>query len=141
MERVLKTFEGQVQFVYYPFSLNPRSQVATQAALCAGEQGKFWAFHHMLYERQAQWSHLSEPLERLGELAKDLGVDPAALKSCVQSGRMQPLVEADKAYGRSLQVRSTPTVFVNTARLSEVTEGDLVRTVRQELARARRTAP
>ncbi len=48
----MQRFEGQVQLVFYPFALNPTSEVATQAAWCAGEQGKFWEFHHMLYRRQ-----------------------------------------------------------------------------------------
>jgi len=48
----MQRFEGQVQLVLYPFALNPTSEVATQAAWCAGEQGKFWEFHHMLYRRQ-----------------------------------------------------------------------------------------
>ena len=34
MERALGRFEGEVQQVYYPFVLNPTSEVATQAA-CA----------------------------------------------------------------------------------------------------------
>ena len=38
MERVLARFEGDVQLVLYPFTLNPTSEAATQAALCAGEQ-------------------------------------------------------------------------------------------------------
>ena len=37
----MQRFEGQVQVVLYPFALNPTSEVATQAAWCAGEQGKF----------------------------------------------------------------------------------------------------
>ena len=35
MERVLARFEGDVQLVLYPFTLNAASEVATQAALCA----------------------------------------------------------------------------------------------------------
>jgi protein-disulfide isomerase len=139
LERALARFEGEVQLVLYPFVLNPTSEVATQAALCAGEQGKFWEFQRMLYARQAQWHRLSHPLSRLLEFAKDLGVDTAALKSCVNSGRMLKLIEADKAYGRSLQVRSTPTLFINNHRMvGEQSEADLVRTIRLELARARR---
>ena len=61
----MQRFEGQVQLVLYPFALNPTSEVATQAAWCAGEQGKFWEFHHMLYRRQELWNRLAAPLERL----------------------------------------------------------------------------
>jgi protein-disulfide isomerase len=141
LERALKRFEGQVQLVlYYPFALNPASEAATQAALCAGEQGKFWEFHHLVYLRQAEWSHANDPLVRLQDMAKNLQVDPVALKSCVQSRRMLPLIEADRTYARSLEIRSTPTLFINEKRIvGAESEGDLVRTIRQELERVRRS--
>jgi protein-disulfide isomerase len=138
LERALERFEGEVQQVLYPFVLSPTSEVATHAALCAGEQGKFWDFHRMLYARQAQWNRLSNPLNRLLEFAADLDVDTADLRSCVKSGRMQKLIDADKTYGRSLQVHSTPTLFINNRRIVGAhPEADLVRTIRQELARVR----
>ncbi len=133
----MQRFEGQVQLVFYPFALNPTSEVATQAAWCAGEQGKFWEFHHMLYRRQELWNRLAAPLERLSDFAKDLNLDTAALKSCVESGRMQDRMQADKAYGQQLQVSSTPTMFINDYRIvGTQSEGELVRLIRQELNRA-----
>jgi protein-disulfide isomerase len=120
--------------------LNPTSEVATQAAWCAGEQDKFWEFHHMLYRRQELWNRLAAPLERLSDFAKDLNLDTAALRSCVESGRMQDRMQADKAYGQQLQVSSTPTIFINDYRLVGMPpegEGALVRLIRQELNRVR----
>jgi protein-disulfide isomerase len=141
LEGALKRFEGDVQLVLYPFVLNSRSEVATQAALCAGEQGKFWEFHRMLYRRQAQWNRLTNPLNQLLEFTNGMELDNAALQSCVQSGRMLKLIRADQDYGRSLQVNSTPTLFVNNQRMvGAQSETELVRTIRQELARARRTS-
>ena len=135
----MQRFEGQVQLVLYPFVLNPTSEVATQAAFCAGEQGKFWEFHQMLYRRQQLWYRLPAPLERLSEFATDLNLDTTALKSCVESGRMQGLIKADKTYGQQLQVTSTPTVFINGYRVvGGQSEGELVRLIRQELDRVQR---
>ena len=134
----MQRFEGQVQLVLYPFALNPTSEVATQAAWCAGEQGKFWEFHHMLYRRQELWSRLTAPLERLIDFAKDVNLDTAALRSCVESGRMQGRMQADKAYGQQLQVSSTPTMFINDYHIvGTQSEGELVRLIRQELNRVR----
>ena len=137
----MQRFEGQVQLVLYPFALNPTSEVATQAAWCAGEQGQFWEFHHMLYRRQELWHRLAAPLERLSDFAKDLNLDTAALKSCVESGRMQGRMQADKAYGQQLQVSSTPTLFINDNPDNRVvgtrSEGELVRLIREELNRVR----
>jgi len=135
----MQQFEGKVQLVLYPIAFRPPGEIATQAALCAGEQGKFWEFHDMLFRRQALWSHLTAPLERLSDFAKDLDINTTALKSCVESGRMQSLVKADIAYGEQLQVNSTPTLFINAQRLvGSQPEGDLVRLIRQELERVQR---
>ena len=136
----MQRFEGQVQLVLYPLALNPAanpaSEVAAQAAWCAGEQGKFWEFHHMLYRRQELWSRFAAPLERLSEFSKDLNLDATALKSCVESGRMQTLVTADRTYSQQLQVNSTPTIFVNDNRVVGARpEGELVRLIRDELDR------
>jgi protein-disulfide isomerase len=95
----------------------------------------------MLYARQERWRRLPNPRQRLQEFAEALGIDTTALASCVKSGRMEKLINADKAYGRSLGVRSTPTVFINDKRIvGAQREGDFVRTIRQELDRARREA-
>ena len=145
----MQRFEGQVHLVLYPFALNTTSEVATQAAWCAGEQdrfgeqSKFWEFHHMLYRRQELWNRLAAPLERLSEFAKDLNLDTAALKSCVESGRMQGRMQADKAYGQQLQVNSTPTMFINDNSENRIvgtrSEGELVRLIRQEFDRVQRS--
>ena len=136
----MQQFEGKVQLVFYPIAFRPPGEIAAQAALCAGEQGKFWEFHEMIFRRQPLWSHLAAPLERLSDFAKDLALDTTALKSCVESGRMQSLIKTDIAYAEQLQVNSTPTLFINAHRLvGAQPEGDLVRLIRQELERVQRT--
>lgn len=138
----MKNFAGQVQLVLYPVALsdNPRSLAAAQAALCAGEQGKFWEMHHMLYEQQTRWSQLASPLPRISEFAKGIGIEVATLESCVKSERMRPILDANRAQARSLQVHSTPTVFVNAQRLIGP-ENDFIGTIQRELARVKRSAP
>jgi len=139
LERALKRYENDVQLVLYPFALNPRSEIAVQLALCAGEQGKFWEAHKMLYKHQSSWSSESQTLDALLKYSGELGLDKTALEACVDSGKMQPLVKADQEYARSLQVRSTPTLFINNRRIvGAQSEAEIVRTIRQELARVRR---
>ncbi len=140
MERAFKRYEKEVQLVLYPFALNPRSEIAVQVALCAGEQGKFWDAHKMLYKQQSRWSKASDTLNALLKYTGELELDNDALEACVDSGKMKTLVKANQDYARSLQVRSTPTLFVNNRRIvGAQSEADIVRTIRRELARARRT--
>ncbi|PON18786.1 hypothetical protein C2W62_06115 [Candidatus Entotheonella serta] len=141
MERAFKRYEKEVQLVLYPFALNRRSEIAVQFALCAGEQGKFWGVHKMLYKYQSRWSKASDTLETLLKYSAELELDNEALEACVDSGKMRPLVKADQDYARSLQVRSTPTLFVNNLRIvGAQSEAEIVRTIRWELARARHTS-
>lgn len=135
----MQQFEGKVQLVLYPIAFRPKGEGVTQVVWCAGEQDKFWEFHDMLFRRWGIWNNLDAPFERLLDFAKDLNLDVTALKSCVESGRMQSRVDADKAYAQQLQVNSTPTLFINDNRIvGGQGEGDLVRLIRQELDRAQR---
>ena len=136
----MQQFEGKVQLVLYPIAFRPKGEGVTQAAWCAGEQGKFWEFHDMLFRRWGLWNNLDAPLQRLLDFARDLNLDITALKSCVESGRMQSRVDADRAYAQQLQVNNTPTLFINDNRVVGAQgEADLVRLIRQELDRVQRS--
>ena len=135
----MQQFEGKVQLVLYPIAFRPKGEGVTQAVWCAGEQGKFWEFHDMLFRRWGLWNNLDAPLQRLLDFARDLNLDVTALKNCVESGRMQSRIDADRAYAQQLQVNSTPTLFINDNRVVGMQgEGDLVRLIRKELERVQR---
>ena len=49
---------GKVLFVYKNFPLKSRhslAQKSAEAALCAGEQGKYWEYHDKLFSNQIYW--------------------------------------------------------------------------------------
>ena len=46
-------------FLHFPLTqIHPNAATAHAAAECAGGQGRFWAMHDLLFERQAEWSRL-----------------------------------------------------------------------------------
>ena len=48
-----------IAFVHFPLTqLHPNAATVHVAALCAGEQGKFWEMHDLLFEQQDQWALL-----------------------------------------------------------------------------------
>lgn len=50
---------GKVLFVYKDFPLtqiHAQAQKAAEAALCAREQGKFWEYHDVLFDKQTEWA-------------------------------------------------------------------------------------
>ena len=42
-----------VQFKHFPLDIHPAARLAHQAALAAGEQGKFWEMHDLLFSNQS----------------------------------------------------------------------------------------
>jgi protein-disulfide isomerase len=46
-------------FLHFPITqIHPNAGNASLAAVCAGEQGKFWQMHDLLFQRQNEWAGL-----------------------------------------------------------------------------------
>jgi protein-disulfide isomerase len=46
-------------FLHFPITqIHPNAGNASLAAVCAGEQGKFWQMHDLLFQRQTEWAPL-----------------------------------------------------------------------------------
>jgi protein-disulfide isomerase len=130
IKRVLRELEGQVRVVFhhYPLDLHVNAMPAARAAVAAGNQGKFWEMHDLLFEHQEELE-----TEDLDHYAEQLGLDMERFHADVQSEETQRLIDADKALGRELEVRSTPTIFVNGRRFEEQPRS-LLPYLREELA-------
>jgi protein-disulfide isomerase len=48
-----------IAFLHFPITqIHPNAGNASVVAICAGQQGKFWEMHDLLFARQAEWSNL-----------------------------------------------------------------------------------
>jgi len=73
--------DGQVNFIYKQFpltSIHPYAQKAAEASLCAGDQGKFWEYHDLLFANQQTLDKTS-----LKSYAQQLGLDSATFNACL----------------------------------------------------------
>jgi protein-disulfide isomerase len=110
VKKVLDTYKGKVRLVFrdYPLPFHERAQKASEAAHCAGDQGKYWQMHDKLFANQQA---LSVP--DLKSHAKGLGLDVARFDKCLDSGEKAKLVEASKKAGDEAGVNGTPAFFIN----------------------------
>jgi protein-disulfide isomerase len=102
----------RLAYVNFPLPSHKNAWPAAEAAMCAGAQGKFWAMHDALFAEQERWSRLSSPEAFFDTLAVRAGVDSGALRRCVSSGVMRPLIQADFDRSSSAGINSTPTFIV-----------------------------
>ena len=116
VEQLAKAFPEDLKVVYrhYPLiNIHPNAFAASQAAEAAGNQGKFWELHNMLYERQTQWSGEGNPRGKFIELAEELSLDIDQFKSDMNSSETGDKVSADMIVGNKIGINSTPTFILD----------------------------
>ena len=108
---LLERFPERVRFVYrhYPLeSLHPNARRAAEAAECAGEQGRFWPMHDLLFAHQ---DHLQE--KHLRQYAEQLGLDMARFEAEMRDEVYLQRIREHIDGGQRSHLRSTPGFFVN----------------------------
>lgn len=106
---------GPVRWIFYDYPLDQHQHAipAALAARCAGEQGRYWQMHDMMFARQAQWTPKEDARDDFEDIAEEIGLDRGAYRECVGEGRYLKQIFASAKYGQRLGVNSTPTLFVN----------------------------
>jgi len=110
---------GKIKFVYKDLpldNLHPNARAAHIAAECADEQGKFWEYHDVLFEKQPQWSNLasSELQNTFTEFATDMGLQATSFESCMESQDIADEVNQDALEAVRYGATGTPTFFIGT---------------------------
>jgi protein-disulfide isomerase len=108
--RLLAEFPEQVRLVFKDFPLRSHEMAvpAALAARCAGDQGRFWEYHDLLFVAQPAFTR-----DELVGYARRLGLDGPRFTECLDAARFREDVMADQREGRAAGVRATPTFFVN----------------------------
>jgi protein-disulfide isomerase len=110
IEQILSRYGEEVAFIYkhWPLGYHQLAYPAARAAECAGEQGRFWQFHRMLY---ANTNWIGDALE---SFARDVGVpDMARFEECVAATELVAAIERDIAQAEDIAAPGTPTIIVN----------------------------
>ncbi len=107
-EQYIKT--GKVKLVYrdFPLSFHQNAQKAAEAAECAGEQGKYYEMHDLLFE-----NGVSGGVAQYKQLASQIGLDTAEFNTCLDTGAMAGEVQKDFADGQRAGIQGTPGFIIN----------------------------
>jgi len=112
LDEVLKAYPNQVRYVIknFPLSFHQQSHPAAKAALAAGEQGKYWEMAEGLL---ANFQSLSA--QKIDEIAKDIGLNVDKFHQDLKKNdaNYEKILADDIALGRKVDVRGTPTFYIN----------------------------
>ena len=101
---------GKIKYVLREFPLkriHPSADKLAQAALCAGDQGKYWEMHDSFFKgtKKPNPNDLSKEITALKLNAK-------TFNSCLDSDKYAKKITTDITDGTKLGVRGTPSFFI-----------------------------
>jgi protein-disulfide isomerase len=110
MEKLQKEYPNDVRlyFRHNPLPFHPDAPLASQAALEAEAQGKFWEMHDKLFANQ---QNIKRPdLERY---ATELGLDMGKFRTALDTSAHKNRIDADMKLAQQIGVQGTPNFFLN----------------------------
>jgi protein-disulfide isomerase len=112
--------DGRVKLVYHDFIVidlrdqTHASEDAANAAKCAADQGKYWAYADWLWANQdPQEAAGAVSRDRLIEVARRVGLDVTAFQACYDAGTHRAAIRTDSASAAASSFEGTPTILVN----------------------------
>jgi protein-disulfide isomerase len=115
LKELIATYPTQLKVVFkhQPLAFHEAARPAAMAALAAHAQGKFWAYHDLLFENQRKLS-----AKDLRRYAKKAGLKMNAFKAFMKDGAGDAQIVRDQALAEKVGARGTPTSYVNGFRIS-----------------------
>ncbi len=100
---------GKVRYVVrdFPLPFHKNASKAAEAAHCAGDQGKYWEMHDMLFDNQQALAP-----DKLPEYAKAIGIDVGKFDACLASNSSKQRVDANLADARKVGINGTPSFVI-----------------------------
>jgi len=110
LKQVRAKYGDKIRLIYmdFPLGIHDHAIDAASAGRCAGEQGKFWQLHDLMFADQSKLKP-----DDLKADAKKLGLDTAKFNECFDKGKYKSEIEADMQQGHDLGVDGTPAFYVD----------------------------
>jgi len=104
---------GKAKLVWRDFDYyGPDSVSASEAAYAAGEQGKFWQFHDLLFQNQQVPNSGWASKQNMETFAQQLGLNMTEFDQSFNSGKYDSLVNLNHSLGVQAGISETPTFFL-----------------------------
>ena len=97
-------------FLHLPVATHAFAFKAAEAAACAGDQGKFWEMHDVLFARQGT---ALAPAYLPGK-GETVGLEKTAYSSCLSTSKHAATIQADLAQIQRFPRTGTPTFYIGT---------------------------
>jgi protein-disulfide isomerase len=134
LKQIQDTYGDKVRIVFKhnPLPFHANAPLASEYALAAGQQGKFWEMHDKLFEN---YKALQAP--NLDGYAQSIGADVGKIKAYIESGEGKKQIQADQALAAKIGGRGTPAFYINGVKLSGAQPFDNFKAIiDQQLAKA-----
>jgi protein-disulfide isomerase len=114
VKKLKEKYADRVRFVFrqYPLPMHKDAGLASEAALEAHAQGKFWQLHDKMFDNQRALDRKS-----IEGYAQQIGLDMVRFRKALDDGTHKQAVKADQKLGDQIGVDGTPTMIVNAKRV------------------------
>ncbi len=126
LKDVLKAYPVGVKLVFkdFPLAFHKQAKNAAKAARAAGEQGKYWEMHDLIFENFSKLADSS-----FTEFATTLSLNIEKFTADFSSSKYDKLIQEDIQLGQKSGVRGTPTLYINGKRMQGRSIADFKKTI------------
>ncbi len=119
VSQLISEFEGKLLFAYrfFPLPNHKNGMIASQAGFAAHKQGKFKEMQDMLFINQNSWANEGNPQEIYIGYAIKIGLNIEQFIADMNSDETKKFIKKQYSEGAGIGVNSTPTFFVNGAKI------------------------
>jgi len=104
---------GKINLVFKDFPLNgPDSILGAEATYCAGDQGKYWAFHNELYSNWAGERTGWINYDSLNQFAKSVNLELDEFTTCLDEHKYKQKVLELEKFGKEIGIDATPSFLI-----------------------------
>ena len=135
MRKVYKEHYSDIKLVVRYLANHKNSKIAVKILEASRQQNKYEEVLSVIFEKQPIWAqHNNEKPELLWTYLEQIeGLNIDKLKEDMKNPKIDEILDIDAKDASALNVRGTPTIFVNSKKLVRLSEKDLFDLVESEI--------